>query len=620
MRYLLVVLLAAIAGCNGNTTPALIESFTLGTSELDVMLDSETDVAAPADAGRSETEHTVTTRSPGGDLVVQFDFDPPLEPEVIVTHRAAATVEAGMFRFPLRGFRWSDGTTTTGDLAIRVDVGAGTVEYSETARGVGSAAVVDLQSSIEVASAALDANGVFRLQAAGTSTVAVHAPQVTIEVRFVSTKDDFFEQIGVDFDFNVSDPVQAPDGLGDVAIPTNNGGTISTELSGLELTDTSLSDIEVQLIVALAFRGDAAAVSTPALVTMDTKVAEIRGAVGEVPFTDVMSGIEGGGSASVWQVEWLQQSDPRPVTAAALGGAAGWVLVDTVTGAELNTTFRTTGLDPKGVTFGVLPMVAGTPEIHGFLAFGAWGASIARFDFALDDFETPVDLLAGANVTDATPCGDGAVLVDNTNNEIRFAEFDATGETWVLSATKITSVQFAAAAGNVVSACKTDDGGLLFVTDGEPGELWFKADAKAAGNATKVGDVGDLPRRVRCLKGVGAVSAFGTGFGFGFVAVIDKSTGSWRIGPGLIQRSVGIDIKELANGDFAVATTLFSNDQYRIIEIDTAGDIVNFTDFALPAGCTSPGHAFWLHDESCRVLITCNGSDDAHAIPVNLAR
>jgi len=46
--------------------------------------------------------------------------------------------------------------------------------------------------------------------------------------------------------------------------------------------------------------------------------------------------------------------------------------------------------------------------------------------------------------------------------------------------------------------------------------------------------------------------------------------------------------------------------------------MVSFDDFDVPAGCTGPGHAMWLHDEKCRMLITCNGSGDAYAIPVEL--
>src|SRR5690606_23483056 len=34
--------------------------------------------------------------------------------------------------------------------------------------------------------------------------------QVTIEVRFITVSDEFFEQIGIDFDFNVNDTVGGP--------------------------------------------------------------------------------------------------------------------------------------------------------------------------------------------------------------------------------------------------------------------------------------------------------------------------------------------------------------------------------------------------------------------------
>lgn len=55
--------------------------------------------------------------------------------------------------------------------------------------------------------------------------------QVTIEVRFISLNDTFFERIGVDFDFNIQSGVSQP--LNMTAVPTQGGGSSSPGALGL---------------------------------------------------------------------------------------------------------------------------------------------------------------------------------------------------------------------------------------------------------------------------------------------------------------------------------------------------------------------------------------------------
>ena len=55
--------------------------------------------------------------------------------------------------------------------------------------------------------------------------------QVTIEVRFITLADTFFERIGVDFDFNIQTGVNAP--LNMTAIPTQSNGSISPFAQGI---------------------------------------------------------------------------------------------------------------------------------------------------------------------------------------------------------------------------------------------------------------------------------------------------------------------------------------------------------------------------------------------------
>ena len=56
--------------------------------------------------------------------------------------------------------------------------------------------------------------------------------QVTIEVRFISLNDTFFERIGVDFDFNIQTGVNEP--LNMSAVPTTNNGSTNPAVLGLQ--------------------------------------------------------------------------------------------------------------------------------------------------------------------------------------------------------------------------------------------------------------------------------------------------------------------------------------------------------------------------------------------------
>jgi general secretion pathway protein D len=55
--------------------------------------------------------------------------------------------------------------------------------------------------------------------------------QVTIEVRFITLNDTFFERIGVDFDFNIQSGVNQP--LNMTAIPTQSNGSVSPFEQGI---------------------------------------------------------------------------------------------------------------------------------------------------------------------------------------------------------------------------------------------------------------------------------------------------------------------------------------------------------------------------------------------------
>ena len=67
----------------------------------------------------------------------------------------------------------------------------------------------------------------------------------------------------------------------------------------------------------------------------------------------------------------------------------------------------------------------------------------------------------------------------------------------------------------------------------------------------------------------------------------------------------------------AAAATSFFTDEYRIIEVQPDGTFVSETLVALPAECKSPGHALWLDDAFCTLLVTCNATDNILVDPKN---
>jgi len=83
--------------------------------------------------------------------------------------------------------------------------------------------------------------------------------QVTIEVRFITVNDNFFERIGVDFDFNVQDNLRGGsttvDGVGEIGIqldPNNpsNGTVFKNDSQG-----QALGESDINLNFALGLNG-----------------------------------------------------------------------------------------------------------------------------------------------------------------------------------------------------------------------------------------------------------------------------------------------------------------------------------------------------------------------------
>ncbi|MEZ6008712.1 MAG: hypothetical protein R3F05_13230 [Planctomycetota bacterium] len=142
------------------------------------------------------------------------------------------------------------------------------------------------------------------------------------------------------------------------------------------------------------------------------------------------------------------------------------------------------------------------------------GVSIADFDHLLGAFETPRSKKAG-NITDVCPFdgnpeADRLTYVSNSGDAIKFIETDTQDQYALAPGLTVTNGAWTGASGRVVSAFRHPSGDLLFITDGEPGELWV---TPSATTATKIADTYDAPRRVRCAGNIVAVGCYGSATG-----------------------------------------------------------------------------------------------------------
>ncbi len=261
------------------------------------------------------------------------------------------------------------------------------------------------------------------------------------------------------------------------------------------------------------------------------------------------------------------------------------------------------------------------PVVAARIMVGSWGISIANFNNTTNTFDAPTLAEAG-NMTDYSPfdgdpeSGNG-VYCDNTNDAIKFISRDAMNQYVIAPAATITNTAYPNASGKVVSAFRHSSGDLLFVTDGEPGELWVLPNG--ATTATKVDDVFAAPRRVRAAGNIAAVTCFGGVASFGGMKVFVRSAaGTWSGAPfGLLgTRSVGCDMKVLPDNRVAIAYTNISDDTARIVVTEADGQFSFSNDFFLPGGVEGPGHCSFCEGTSNGLWVSANTSQHAVLMPV----
>ena len=148
-------------------------------------------------------------------------------------------------------------------------------------------------------------------------------------------------------------------------------------------------------------------------------------------------------------------------------------------------------------------------------------------------------------------------------------------------------------------------------------------------NIETVGATGPNPRKLRCIpdfcaashNGEADVAASGiTWFawdGFGSVDFPDGGTADFGTASP-IAGTIGIDVRELPNGNYGVVGTGFNNNMVYEVEVNASDlSFVRQVETPAPTGCENPGHAQWFEDaRGLGYLLSCFGggyaADDAH--------
>lgn len=245
------------------------------------------------------------------------------------------------------------------------------------------------------------------------------------------------------------------------------------------------------------------------------------------------------------------------------------------------------------------------------VSVGPTGGLLTQWFPENDAFGLTLAFANGSNLTDgqalnADPPGRSFLYVDNTNSRVSLQHYNDQTDFFDFEG---PFSSFPAATGRAVTAAAREEGSLLVVTDGNPGQLFLHDRASSFADAVLITEVGDGPRRLRVLGEIAVVSNFSAGT----LTVL-----TWDAADNIVVRQtvpvgdgpVGIDLVALAGGQVGIVSTGFNDNTWSVTVVDAVGGLVSNVKTTLPAGATAPGHAIWLDDEGNQVLISCNGSDN----------
>jgi hypothetical protein len=247
---------------------------------------------------------------------------------------------------------------------------------------------------------------------------------------------------------------------------------------------------------------------------------------------------------------------------------------------------------------------------YGSIALTITGWNTETNDFGMSQISPQVTNVTDVSPYDGDPESGGAVISWFAGSRLFFLEYDPSIQLFTTApGAEITSAQFAGASGGPVSAFRWQAGGqTLFVTDGQPGELWSHPGGTA--NATKIGNLGNGPRQIRFLGEIGVVSNFDSGTltivrrqGDGTVTIL----GTVDVGDG----PIGVDMRLNSAGNIEVLSAGFNDHTYSLTVLSPTGTVIATpTTRPVPESGLNPVHAIFVNAQGTRISISCNGSDE----------
>lgn len=246
--------------------------------------------------------------------------------------------------------------------------------------------------------------------------------------------------------------------------------------------------------------------------------------------------------------------------------------------------------------------------IYGQVNFAntVWNPDIS--DFGLVAFSPQVKNVTDFSRYNGDQFGGGGVASWFQGQALLFFEYDPALGLFVQAGT-IGSSQFSGASGGPTSAFRWQAGGqTVFVTDGQPGELWSHPGGTA--NAAKIGNLGNGPRQIRFVGEIGVASNFDAGTltivrrqGDGTVTIL----GSVAVGDG----PIALDMRLDSAGNVEVLSTGFHDHTYTLTKLSPLGAVIGTPKTrSVPENGLNPVQAIFVNDSGTRVCITCNGSGE----------
>jgi hypothetical protein len=259
---------------------------------------------------------------------------------------------------------------------------------------------------------------------------------------------------------------------------------------------------------------------------------------------------------------------------------------------------------------------AGAARTDILVSYGSIALTVTGWNADLNDFGLSQVSPQVTNVTDVWPYGSdpesgGATIAWFGGNTVFCLEYDPSIQYFKTT----DSITVSGASGGPVSAFRWQAGGqTLFVTDGQPGELWSHGGtgtlAQATG-ATKVGDLGNGPRQIRFQGEIGVVSNFDSDT----LTIVRRQSngtvtilGTVAVGDG----PISVDLRPNSAGNIEVLSTGFNNHTYTLTTISPATGAVVGTPVTrtVPEGGLNPVHAIFVNEQGTRISISCNGSGE----------